>query len=461
MTAPSAAGSYRGYWMFKNASGALFGLGAQGNKPWWVDIRVSGPTVTPGGPTLTPTTAGPTATPGAGTAYDFAANACSATWYSGAGQLPCPGNDGDPKGFVLRVTNPRLESGATDPRPGLLTFPQNVQNGYIQGIYPAFRVQNGDRFRSIINCEGNARNCYVAFRLDYQTGNQPIRTFWGPFLERYEGDFFPIDVSLNSLAGRDVKFILTVLAAGVATGDRALWVGPIIYRPGATTPPTPISGTASPTPTATNTGAATPTATNTGAPTATPTATGTTGPTATPTPTGTSAPSATPTSTASPTATPTPTGTTSSTTGLYQNTKYNFSFRLPSGAKIVDQTDTVGYVTLPIVTAGTNLREKYIQIHVVEGATPCVSPAMDNPVTNENVTINAIPFTKQTGQGAGAGHRYDWTAYSTTYNNACISLAFVLHSVNPGVYSTQPPEFDMAKETEVISTTIATYSRIN
>ncbi len=43
MTAPSAAGSYRGFWMFKNASGALFGIGTQANKPWWVDIKVSGP----------------------------------------------------------------------------------------------------------------------------------------------------------------------------------------------------------------------------------------------------------------------------------------------------------------------------------------------------------------------------------------------------------------------------------
>src|SRR5687767_4625023 len=39
MKAPSTAGSYRGYWMFKNANGALFGIGAQANKPWWVDIR--------------------------------------------------------------------------------------------------------------------------------------------------------------------------------------------------------------------------------------------------------------------------------------------------------------------------------------------------------------------------------------------------------------------------------------
>ena len=245
LTAPSVAGSYRGYWMFKNANGALFGIGAQANKPWWVDIRVSGPTVTPGGPTVTP--GGPTVTPAANIAYDFATNACAGTWYSGAGQLPCPGTDNDAKGFVLKVSNPKLESGSTDTRPGLITFPQNVQNGYIQGFFPPFKVQNGDRFRSVINCEGGATNCYVAFRLDYQTGTDPIRTFWGPFLERYEGKFYNVDVDLSSLAGKDVKFILTVLSAGVATGDRALWVGPQIYRAGASPATTAAPTTAVPT----------------------------------------------------------------------------------------------------------------------------------------------------------------------------------------------------------------------
>ena len=57
LTAPNTAGSYRGYWMFKNASGQLFGIGSQYNKPWWVDIKVTGSS---GGPTPTHT---PTATP--------------------------------------------------------------------------------------------------------------------------------------------------------------------------------------------------------------------------------------------------------------------------------------------------------------------------------------------------------------------------------------------------------------
>ena len=86
MTAPSTAGPYRGFWMFKNANGALFGIGSQANKPWWVDIRVSGTAVT-----VSPTPTGSTPTPGAGVAYDFAAKACDGTWYSGAGQLPFAG----------------------------------------------------------------------------------------------------------------------------------------------------------------------------------------------------------------------------------------------------------------------------------------------------------------------------------------------------------------------------------
>jgi hypothetical protein len=324
-----------------------------------------------------------------------------------------------------------------------------VQNGYIQGFFPTFRVQNGDRFRSVINCEYNATNCYVAFRLDYEQGGT-IRTFWGPFLERYEGRFYNVDVDLSPLAGRDVKFILTVLAAGVATGDRALWVGPHIYRAGAspaTSAPTtavPTTGTTVMPTTAIPTTATTPAGT-----TAVPT---TAVPSETPSPTNTGAPDES--------ATPTPTSTTGSTSGYYQNTKYNFRFSLPSGANIVSQSDTVGQVSLPIMTAGTNLLSKYIQIHVREGINPCVSPAVDNPLTTEDVTINNIAFTKQTGQGAAAGNRYDWTAYSTVSNNACISLAFVLHSANSGNYATPPPEFDKAAESAVIDATMATYSRI-
>lgn len=454
MTAPSAAGSYRGYWLFKNANGDLFGWGPQGNRPWWVDIDVTGPTVTPGGPSPTPsaTPTGPTPTPIANAAYDFVAQACDASWFSGAGALPCPGSEGDAKGFVIRVNNPKLESGATDSRPGLLTFPQNVQNGYIQGIYPAFTVQTGDRFRSIINCEGGATLCYVGFRLDYKIGNEPIRTLFGPFLERYEGKYYSMDVNLNALAGQNVRFILTVLSAGTARGDRALWVGPHIYRPGGATL-TPVSGTISPTPTT---------------PVAATTAVGTTAVATTAVATTAVATTAVATTAVATTAVPTTAVPTTATTpatpsgSTYQNTAYDFRFTLPPGASIVSQSDTVGRVSLPLVDSGTNLREKYIQIHVEENADPCTSPAVDGVTTStENVTINGTQFVKTTGDGAAAGNRYNWTVYATTQNNACITLAFVLHSVNPGNYATPPPEYNESQEMAVIATTMNTFVMTN
>lgn len=46
MTAPSIAGSYRGYWMFRNASGVFFGPGPRANESWMMEITVIDPTPT-------------------------------------------------------------------------------------------------------------------------------------------------------------------------------------------------------------------------------------------------------------------------------------------------------------------------------------------------------------------------------------------------------------------------------
>ncbi len=281
LTSPTTGGTYRGYWKLKNNTGIPFGIGSAGTKSFWVEIKVSGTGTIPGTATKTNTPGTPStpvtpATPGAGTSYDFVANVCAATWYSGAGQLPCPGTDGDAKGFVL-ITNPsKLENGTNDSRSGLLTFPQNVNNGYIQGIYPIYKVKAGDKFRTIVNCENGATSCYVVFRLDYSVaGSSSIQTFWA-FVEKYEGGIYTADVDLSPLVGQDVKFILSVLSTGSPAGDRALWVAPIIYNASSSSVPT-----------------ATPTVTVTTAP-ASPTATGTVTPTATSTPTSTPTATATP-----------------------------------------------------------------------------------------------------------------------------------------------------------------------
>ena len=522
MIAPSAAGSYRGYWMFKNASGALFGIGAQANKPWWVDIKVSGPTVTPGGPSKTPTsatstaTAGPTVTPSPNTAYDFATNACAGTWFSGAGQLQCPGADGDAKGFVLKLSSAKLETGATDNRPSILTFPQNVSSGYVQGFFPAFKVQNGDRFRATIGCEGGATLCYVAYRLDFQTGSDPIATLWGPFLERYEGQVYNVDIDLSALAGKDVKFILTALAVGPAAGDRALWVGPHIFRPtggGGALPDLAINSlsVSFPNPSCFNPGEALGlrvSVTNSGQAAvgsfivqsgsaqqtvnglavgesksvfftsfANP-ATVTVDPGNTvaesneqnntraenlPTPTPPLPCGGTPTFTATPnpqnptpTFTPTPNPQTSTPNGWnrFQNDKYKFFVMVPPDAS-AGMSENSGRADLQFAP-NTNLREKYLAITVTENAASC-KYASGSAVSSSNVTINGVQFLKESGSEGAAGSFFDWVSYSTVSNNACVNLAFVLKSVNPGNLPTPPPVFDKNVESAIFDLIINTF----
>lgn len=269
LKAPVAAGSYAGYWMLRNSTGGFFGIGSNGDQPFWVKISVLSANLPVN--------------------YDFAGNLCAATWFSGAGNLPCPGTDGSGSGFAYKLDQPVLETGATDTRPAILTGPQAVDYGYVLGIYPSMAVMAGDRFRSTITCQYGASGCDVFFRLDYQIDNGPINTLQA-FHERYEGLSFNIDLDLASLAGQNVKFILTVLSNGSPAGDRAMWVGPHIYRPGGFGGAAPATST--------------PTAMPTLIPTETPT------PMPLPTDTPVPLPSETPTPMPLPTETPSPTDTT-------------------------------------------------------------------------------------------------------------------------------------------------------
>ena len=80
LTAPSAGGHYRGFWKLRNASNVLFGIGPEADSSFFVDINVTGYTVT---------------------GYDFIANACDANWQNNSRDLPCPGSEGDDNGFVI------------------------------------------------------------------------------------------------------------------------------------------------------------------------------------------------------------------------------------------------------------------------------------------------------------------------------------------------------------------------
>lgn len=208
LTAPGSPGEYKGNWKLKDASGVLFGLGKQ-DVPFYVDIDV---------------TTSATKLP-----INMAAIYCSAEWTSGSGSLPCPGKDNDSAGFVLRIDKPVLESGYIDDEPVLLTHPQMVTDGVIRGKYPAVRVESGYHFSAVIGCANKATGCDVNFQLDYQIGSGSITTL-KTWHEVYDEKFASVNVDLSSLAGKDVRFILTVFSNGSSSNDRAQWLAPKISK---------------------------------------------------------------------------------------------------------------------------------------------------------------------------------------------------------------------------------------
>jgi hypothetical protein len=251
LSAPDDGGEYQGYWKLRNAAGSLFGIGVDAQGAFWVKVRVPGHTHT---------------------AYDFARRYCEADWENDRRELPCPGTEGDGKGYVIEVEDVVMENGNSQDEAGLFTVPRDAINGLIVGQYPAIQIREGDRFQAKVNCAYNAAACNVVFSLSYQIGDGNIKNL-GRWNEAYEGKFYPINLDLSALQGRNVKFILSVTTNGPFNQDRAVWIGPRISRLGSapsTHTPTPTATT-----TVTSTATATPTATLTSTPTETPTSTAT------------------------------------------------------------------------------------------------------------------------------------------------------------------------------------------
>jgi len=144
----------------------------------------------------------------------------------------------------------------------------------------------------------------------------------------------------------------------------------------------------------------------------------------------------------------------------FTNSTYGFEFKYPSDSQIGEgRTDNAARIDLPF-QQDTNLKEKYLGVGVVENVETCQSQLATQSIleTSETVTINDISFLKQTGGDAGAGNRWQWIAYSVSRDNACISLDFILHSLNPGNYETPPPVFDYNAETAVLGQIVSTFA---
>jgi hypothetical protein len=210
LTAPAQPGDYTGRWMLRNADGKLFGIGDKQDKPFWVRIKVVRPNKL---------------------AWDLAKDACLANWSTGAlNGLACPDlSENTQTGFINLHSKPRLETGSTDNEPALAVHPDQSKNGFIQGVFPAYKVKEGDHFRAVIGCLYGSKECKVTFQLSYRGPNGRVKTLdtWN---EKYDEKLQKIDIDLSELAGKEIELILTVFNRDDSTGDRVFWLRPSIWR---------------------------------------------------------------------------------------------------------------------------------------------------------------------------------------------------------------------------------------
>ena len=145
----------------------------------------------------------------------------------------------------------------------------------------------------------------------------------------------------------------------------------------------------------------------------------------------------------------------------YADQHFGFSFRYPREAQVIDQQEAYARIIDLPLKPDTNLLEKYMDVNAVKNGFPCPSPYVDSlsgSTPSQQVTINGLGYTVQSGAGAGAGNIYEWTAYSTQRGDVCVSLTLVLHSANPMNYSTPPPLFDAAAESQVFQDILGTFT---
>jgi hypothetical protein len=211
MKAPASEGEFRGNWKLRNASGAVFGLGAS-NQAFYVEIKVKNALAA--GPTII---------------YNFADKYCDAEWVSAAGSLACPGGTGDNTGFVIKLSNPKLETGALAEKVSLETHPQWIDNGVITGRFPAIDVKDGYRFKADIGCLHNGAACDVKFQFNYRVDGGALQSL-GTWTEKYDNALTSLNLDLASLSGSSVQFVLAVQANGPSNQDWAVWVNPRIEK---------------------------------------------------------------------------------------------------------------------------------------------------------------------------------------------------------------------------------------
>lgn len=183
--------------------------------------RASAPTVKPMAVTAKPTVIKP------GERFDLYTFAAKASWKSGAGALKFPGNQSDAKGFVQTREDGALSPKNTKAKKLLLTHPQRVDNGWIEGSFPLLQLPPKASFETVLGIlHGANASDGVKVSVAVQEPGQAQRRVYRKSItpQRYE----KVKVNLERWAGKNVTLTFRVEAAGLSQSDFVVWVAPRI-----------------------------------------------------------------------------------------------------------------------------------------------------------------------------------------------------------------------------------------
>lgn len=210
LKAPTTPKTYVGNWILRNGAGVIFGLGDDASKSFFVKIDVV--------QAITPT-------PEAEVVFDLLAEAPDAEWSNATETLPFGDPDNDAPGVAAYAKNVTLENGKTYAK-ALATYPERITDGIITGLFPDYKIHDGDHFRTQIGLRDDCEGGKVQFRFGYQEG--ATKVIIDKWTKSCDGTLLTIDIDLSDLAGHTVQFILEVSTQGSFKNDRSIWVSPRI-----------------------------------------------------------------------------------------------------------------------------------------------------------------------------------------------------------------------------------------
>ncbi len=210
LIAPEDPGTYQGYWKLRNQAGEIFGLGKDRDKDFWVKIKVGQES---------------------GLTYDFNIQAKSATWIGSGGgssaEVPYNGADENPDGVAKLKDKFNLENGKLS-GVALVTGPKKTNDGRISGTFPAYTVGDKDHFKAKLGFQENCADGKVIFQFSIKEGENIQQL--GSWPDSCDGLLVFTDVDLSAYAGKQVQFVLDVLADGAPVNDLVVWGSARIER---------------------------------------------------------------------------------------------------------------------------------------------------------------------------------------------------------------------------------------